>query len=146
MKKKMKKNKFLSPHKIIFFLLALFMITSSQAQEEKFFREFNNSTLDYGVYRTSLFQTGSDEIIKPDVFIQVNLSDEVRNLYKKLTIQQIQFALSDSKTDWAINLFLYELYKKSATKFLVIKNREDWLKGEKAEDIKFWTETILKNN
>lgn len=144
MKKKMKKTKFLSTYKIILFLLALFMVASSQAQEAKFFKEFNNSTLDYSVYRTSLFQTGSDEIVKPDVFIQVNLSDEVRDLYKKMTSQQIQSALSDSKTDWAINLFLYELYKKSATKFLVIKNREDWLKGEKAEDVKFWTETILK--
>jgi hypothetical protein len=140
----MKKNKIVQSSRLVYVVFAFVVFLKMNAQEAKFFKEFNNATLDYGVYRTSLFQTGSDEISKPDVFIQVNLPDEVRDLYNKLTPQQILFALSDPKTDWATNLFLYELYKKSATKFLVLKNRADWLKGEKAEDVKYWTEIILK--
>lgn len=144
-KNKMKKNDS-SCYRYFCLLLVVISSLNLYSQDIKFFKKFNNLTVDYSVYRTSMYQTDSDEISKPDVFIKINLDDKITNLYNELNTKQILSALSNENTDWAINLFLYSFYGKSATKFLVLKKREDWIKTSKNEDIEYWTKILKDRN
>ncbi len=52
--------------------------------------------------------------------------------------------LNDSKTDWAANIILYSLYKRSAGVFrAAIKSREMWIDGYREKDIAYW-QSFLK--
>lgn len=50
--------------------------------------------------------------------------------------------LNDPKVDWVANLALYELYRKDASIFRVIKTRNDWITSRRKDDIAYWEKKL----
>jgi hypothetical protein len=46
--------------------------------------------------------------------------------------------LTDEKTDWATNLYLYDINRKEASVFEVINTDVNWRKCCKEKDVAFW--------
>lgn len=75
--------------------------------------------------------------------VLINLSDEEKNYYQTLSINEWVKLLSDTKTDWATNLILYWLFEKEASKLKLGKNK--WKKIYKAKEIDVWKSFLVDN-
>jgi hypothetical protein len=50
--------------------------------------------------------------------------------------------LSNEKTDWAANLLLYQLNKRDALVFKIIKSRDSWIIKRRKADIAYWEKNL----
>jgi hypothetical protein len=87
----------------------------------------------------------SEKLVEPvSYYIYVDISNLLREEYKKITKTKWLELLGNEKTDWAANLILYDLYRKDAITFSNnMKKREDWvLSKQKNRDIKYWKSNL----
>ncbi|MFY8181210.1 MAG: hypothetical protein ACOVLG_05490 [Flavobacterium sp.] len=70
--------------------------------------------------------------------IKLELDVEKIKDFDLLDCNQIMSLLKNKRTDWNTNLILYQIYNKDASLFINMKNRKDWIKFAKLEDIEFW--------
>lgn len=72
------------------------------------------------------------------LYLKVVLPKNVKENFGKLSKTTVLQLLTDTATDWATNLLLYEKYDKDAYLFsTVIKTRKEWLPIKKSE-IDYW--------
>jgi hypothetical protein len=99
----------------------------------------NNATIQYSELRTGFKLIDSNKVELAQYFIEVELSDSLRNEIKKLAYKDWIALLCDVNTDWAANLCLYDLYKRDAVVArLFLKKRSEWIKCCKAKEIEYW--------
>jgi hypothetical protein len=76
------------------------------------------------------------------LYLKVDLPQNVKDNFSKLSKTTIMQLLADTATDWATNLLLYEKYERDAFLFTqVIFSRKDWLPVKKS-DIAYWKKKL----
>jgi len=108
------------------------------SQTNKIFLRLNNNSIKFQVYRASLYVIGENKVTDPKFLIVVTKKTSDVKKLKEISREDWLAALNNPKYDWAANLLLYEMYKKDATAFEVVKTREQWLDGHKKTDVEFW--------
>jgi len=72
------------------------------------------------------------------LYLKVVLPQNVKKNFSKLSKATVLQLLTDTATDWATNLLLYDKYERDAFLFsTVIKSRKEWLPIKKSE-IDYW--------
>ena len=100
--------------------------------------KLNNRSFTFQILRTSTRFVDTDKLEVSQSLIKVNMPEKMkREMLKLKRGDWINLLLNDS-TDWIANLCLYEIYKKDATSFEIVKNKEDWRKCCKDGDVVFW--------
>lgn len=103
----------------------------------------NNITAKFTVLRTSLQLLDSTRISPPRYMIDVKLSESEKKQLKALSKSFWIDCLQNTKTDWAANLLLYDLYEKDAIFYWnKIKTRSDWILIGKIEDLAYWSNKL----
>ncbi|HKO82116.1 MAG TPA: hypothetical protein VJU78_17030 [Chitinophagaceae bacterium] len=106
------------------------------------FLSLNNNSIKFQVYRASLYVIGENKVTDPKFLITITKKSSDAKTLKSISREDWLAALNNPKCDWAANLLLYEMYKKDATTFEVVKTREQWLNGYKQTDIEFWQKEL----
>lgn len=76
------------------------------------------------------------------LYLKVDLPQNVKDNFGKLSKATVLQLLADTATDWATNLLLYEKYNRDAYLFFtVIHARKDWLPMKKS-DIAYWKKKL----
>lgn len=120
----------------------LLMSIIGHSQSNKIFLRLNNSSIKFQVYRASLYVIGENKVTDPKFLITVTKKGSDAKTLKAISREDWLAALNNPKCDWAANLLLYEMYKKDATIFEVVKAREQWLNGYKQTDVEFWQKEL----
>lgn len=95
------------------------------------------------VWRSSNILTDTSNKNPGSLYLKVKSPEAIKDSLKKLSNENVIELLTDSTTDWATNLFLYDFYKKDAfLYFVVIQTRKDWLPTKDCE-IKYWRKRLL---
>lgn len=101
----------------------------------------SNESISYDIgvmksYKTKTDKMGvSIEVVHISSFSLDSLTekfDKVELIRKMVTL------IEDPNYDWGANLVLYSLTRKIGFKFVVVDNREEWLRKFKREDIEYW--------
>ena len=130
-------------HKTIYTCLTFLLISIiGNSQDNKIFLRLNNNSVRFQVYRASLNIIDENKVTDPKLLITVTKSASDTKTISGVSREDWLAALSNPKYDWAANLLLYELYKKDATVFEVVKTRKQWLNGYKDVDIEFWKKEL----
>ena len=74
--------------------------------------------------------------------IRTNLTEEQKEIVHSLTFKDWAYLLNDSKSDWAANLTLYEIFDKDAISLYSFNSRKKWIKYFKGEDLAFWEQKL----
>lgn len=78
-----------------------------------------------------------------ETIVQVKSLDSADwNEIKRLDRESWLKLLNDSRVDWIANLALYELYRKDAGIFRVIKTRDNWITSRRKGDIAYWEKNL----
>ncbi len=123
---------------IIFLLYSLV----SKGQDSTCIIKLSNAKITFTLLRYGMDFT---ETTPPKAEVVIKTSVKSTALWKQLKVlspSQWQCLLDNPKTDWAANLILYQLYEKDAILYKKIKNRNDWLKTKKDEDIAYWKKKL----
>jgi hypothetical protein len=101
-----------------------------------------NDSLKYNLFRPNLKLVDSNVVEISPTRVEVVLRNADRKKLENLKRSEWIKLLSDEKTDWAANIFLYDITKKDASTFEVVQNKEAWRKCCKANDLDFWKKTL----
>jgi hypothetical protein len=129
--------------RILTTLSLLLLIQYATGQTTKINRYINNDSIRFELL--SVMPDFENGIFYSDYALVVKSLDSTQWSYVK-TIDKKKWMrlLNDRKTDWAANVILYSLYKRSAGVFRVaIKSREMWVDNYRKEDIAYW-QSFLK--
>jgi hypothetical protein len=74
--------------------------------------------------------------------ISTNITTEQLGIANKLTYSDWLNMLNSSKSDWAANLILYQIFDKDAVSFFSFNNRSKWIKYFKGQDIEYWNQKL----
>lgn len=136
-------------NRIILITLITFVFLGCDAQVKKVDnnKKMDLSFIQNGKVKHSIVMLSCDTcapITNTGFRVVVNLSKNEIVKVKKITTERWLQLLNDDKSDYLANLILYELYNKSAIRFLQIDNVKKWRKYMKKEDLKYW-ESHLQN-
>jgi hypothetical protein len=139
-----KTNPKINNMKIAVFIVACMLYvkqTSGQINEVNKF--INNDSIKFDLVMTMPdFENG---IYHSDYALIVNSLDSAeRVIVQSLNKNQWVQLLKNSKSDWAANIILYSMYKKSAGIFrAAVKTRDSWIENSRQADIDYW-QSFLK--
>jgi hypothetical protein len=124
-------------------VVSLLLTTSCNSQPNNG-TSLNNKSFEYTLLRTmsKLLDSTNIELSKTVVITQ--LSDSIKKKLAKIKGQDWIKLLLNESTDWAANLYLYELYKRDGSYFQIIKSKKDWRKCCKEDDIDYWEKEFSK--
>jgi hypothetical protein len=120
-------------------IVVLNFINVAIGQGGNMFAGVTDDSVKFEICRVGPNFIGSGKISRPQILIKVTSGKIDSKLLKKLKRSDWLKGLSDPRTDWAVNLLLYHIYEKDATSFLVIKSRAQWIRNNRASDIRYWT-------
>ncbi len=126
--------------KAVILLIMTLSVKSLFAQELSSW--IDNNTFKYKIVRVSLQLKTEEKAVPSKYLIKAELPENARNDLKKLTKKEWLALLSNDKSDWAANLFLYDLFERDAFLFNTTKNREQWCLSLKQKDIDFWKKKL----
>jgi len=129
---------------IYIFILFYFTVSSTMCQPVTLIKKLNNDSIKFTILKTQTKLLDSNKVSLSQEFIKVKLSDSEKRKFRKMKPAQWLILLNDDKTDWAANLCLYDLYKKDAAVFKIVRTREQWRKCCKEQDIIFWSKELNK--
>ena len=136
-------GKYLLMKKLTRFTFLLFFVCNSAFSQVDSLRAkiFNNDSIRFELRFYTVSATTQKKHPVSSHRIIVEMSTRLRQvLFEKDSLFWVTH-LSDSTSDWATNLILYDLYKKDAMQFVYFKDRERWL-SIKNEEINYWKETL----
>lgn len=123
------------------FLLLFFAMSVSLCYSQDF--SLYNSIIKFDILKTSTQKVGGDTIIPSKYLIDVTIPEKQKKRYKSLSKKKWIKLLNNSKTDWAANLVLYDLYQKDAIDFFfIIVSREKWVLLQKKKDLDHWSKVL----
>jgi hypothetical protein len=83
-----------------------------------------------------------DDFVSKTVIEVINLDSADWNKIKLPDRKSWLGLLNDPKVDWIANLALYQMYRRSAGIFRVVKTRDVWIQKSRKEDIAYWEKTL----
>jgi hypothetical protein len=129
------KNKLLILSIIITFNIGF---VSGQIKERNFL--LSDTKFEVLKHSTAIFDSTNKN--PSSLYLKVDLPQNVKDNFSKLSKATIMQLLADTTTDWATNLLLYEKYDRDAYLFFtVIHTRKDWLPVKKS-DIAYWKKKL----
>lgn len=132
-------RKILLTHTIISF----FLIKPVIGQQDSLITIFKNDSFNFRIIRTSSKILDSNRIELSAVLIESMISKMDKEKIANLKYSDWLRLLNNEKTDWAANLYLYEIYRRDASIFENIKSIERWRVCCKKEDVDFWRKTLI---
>lgn len=128
---------------LTFILLISIYGSNSFGQLPDFIR---NETVNYRVCITGLKFLDSNKVKLRTTFIEVFMSDSARKEVLKISYEKWMQLLSNKNTDWAANLYLWDIYKRETTDLVYPSNRSSWIKCCKVEDVYYWKKYLRQTN
>ncbi|NNV55077.1 hypothetical protein [Limnovirga soli] len=127
---------------IVVFLGLLLITNIGYSQLNGIYKYINNDSIQYKVLLTYREDSLGDFL--PSIYtVSVKIKDSsMLNTIKSLSNSDWLKLLTNEKSDWAANLLLYNLYNKDATRFTVIRTRDNWISRRKNEDVEYWRKTF----
>ncbi|MDF2193515.1 hypothetical protein [Paraflavitalea sp. CAU 1676] len=61
---------------------------------------------------------------------------------RKRLMKRLVRLLSDTTRDWYANILLYSFPTATGCSFTAIRNRREWIKWSKEEDVKYWRDQL----
>ncbi|RFS18794.1 hypothetical protein DVR12_26715 [Chitinophaga silvatica] len=127
---------------LLLYLLVLNIV--ADGQEINIFDHIDNKNISYEIkWIGSKFKNGT--WIGPSFLVRVDKQKGDSILIARMTPEAWITALNNPNTDWAANLLLYELNKKSAIVF-IRSDQEQWQKKLKDSDLNYWEHKLLISN
>lgn len=134
------------PNRSVICLITCFIVTASSiGQSKKSGSLLLNEQFRFNIISLNANILDSNIIDPSTTLIKSKISRHDSTVLSKLGYSKWMDLLSNNSTDWATNLFLYDVYKRDATAFKIIKNRKQWLKCCKEKDIEIWKIELSKH-
>lgn len=98
-----------------------------------------NIRYDIGVMKSYKGSTDKMGVSIEVVHISSFSLDSLAEKFDKVElIRKLVALIEDPNYDWGANLVLYSLTQKIGLKFIVVDNREEWLRKFKRDDAEYW--------
>ena len=121
------------------------MLSAVRGQKKTKF--LSNESIRFEILKESLQLIDTNMISPAKYFIKVDLSAKQRKILMSLSKQDWLKLLQDSKSDWAANLALYDVYLRDAILFnTVLKDKEVWKLSAKEKDVSYWNLYLKRIN
>lgn len=129
----------------ILILIFVMSVMQVSGQDKSIIKYINNDSIKFELLMTMPdFENG---VYHSDYILAVNNIDSIgHGLIKQINRNQWMRLLKDSKSDWAANIILYSMYKRSAGIFRVaVKTRDNWVENNMKADIAYWDSFLKKH-
>ena len=123
-------------------LISLFFIKNAMAQQDSLLGTFKNDSFKFTIIRISPKFIDSNRIEPSITIVESSISKRDKEKIENLKYSDWFKLLTNEKTDWATNLYLYEIYRRDASIFENVKDIKSWRFCCKKEDLDFWRKTL----
>jgi len=123
-------------------VVAFFLLLDSKAQGINHLNLVNNKEVNYRIFKTPTRFLDSNKIILSETLVKVLTKQSVRRKISKLKYEDWMRLLDNENTDWAANIWLYDINKKDATILQVYGDRLSWVSCCRLNDIDYWTKVL----
>lgn len=123
------------------FFISLLVITTTYSWGQKVSQRLigiTNKSIKFRIIKTPTIILDSARVNLSQTLVDVVLSKSSEERVKKLKAEDWISLLSNSSTDWAANLCLYEIYKRDAVLLRADRGRGYWVNCCKEKDIVYW--------
>lgn len=119
-------------------ILLVFPFGASAQDSDKLLLDLiSNERISYDIGLTKSYKTSTDKLGVSIEIVHISsfsLDSLIKRIDKVELIRKIVALIDDPHYDWGANLVLYFLTQKNGLKFIIIENREDWIKKFKHDD------------
>lgn len=119
-------------------LVCVLFIKQVNGQTNNVNKYMNNDSIKFDLLMTMPdFENG---VYYSDYALVVNNLDSAgKAIVQSFSKDQWMAFLKNNKSDWAANIILYSIYKKSAGIFRVaVKSRDSWIENSREADLVYW--------
>jgi hypothetical protein len=97
----------------------------------------------FKIVRISSKFIDSNDVTPSLTAIKISLSELDQKEIRKFDCNMWIQLLEGNETDWAANLCLYEIFKKDASEFKIVKTKDKWRQCCKKDDTTFWKNKFI---
>lgn len=125
----------------IYFQLFFLILFSFNIKSQIRFKSYLNDSIKYDLVLSRV--NGDDRNFLSELVLKTNVPDSIKDVFFKMPNAKVILFLKDSSTSWAMNLLLYEKFRKEPILYQDrIKNRAQWDLHLKNIDISNWLELL----